>query len=620
MAEGGEDGLDWLLQLDAKVDKALGMLNVVEKLDVTLNKLADSMGKTEGASKKVEEGHKKHKSAIDQLEHAVHKLIEQSLEPLVKKFEQVAEFEIFRKLTDALLETPEKIFDFLKDLTEEMITTAAAAERTNTAFGLLFGQKEGSETLEYLEGISKFTEFSGMHAKDAALELRKMGFEGEGLRRALAGAHDIAAFSARPEEGFQSALMTLERIKSSGRVDSRSLRGVGISTDDFFKSLSDRTGVAVSTLKKQVEQGKVKSEDMLETLYTLIGSKTGKALGGAAVQMSTTLSAQLTHLRALPEEFYEKLADSPGLALFKDALGHVLEALDPNSDSGREIMGSLDRYFTKLGELVGGIDGDALATNISAIVGMLPDLVSGFKAVGDVIGSMVTGLTKAWDIVKFINKPWAGASEKKEGNADFARDHQDMALVQRRLNEQRRQVAADAAAGITRYGPAEDPSVRLARMRKQALEETKLGRDAGLGLAGGMDQTNKLVEKAGGDLGLAAAVGTANKLAIHSPSKLFADFGRMTAAGFVDGIQTGTDEVDTAVSRMFDQAPSGGGAGTSTAPIQVNVYVTVQVGSATTPEAAHALGAEVGEQLSAIFPAALVSAFQRAAAQTGTQK
>ena len=614
-----DDGLQWLLSLDVDQEDALGFLKTLDKLSKSLGTTKTETDKVEHATKAAGEGHKKHAEHAKGLAGVLEHLMKSGLEPLGKKFEQIAEFEFIRKGVDALIELPEKIIDILKEVTEEMITTAAAAQRTNTAFELLFGKEEGRETLEYLEGISKYTEFTGAHAKEAALSLRKMGFEGEGLRRAHAAALDMAAFSGKGQEGFDSAIASLERIKRSGRVDNRSLGGLGIGEPAFFKELSARTGMAVDTLKKQIEKGKIDGEVVLETLYSMITKKTGKALGGAGVAMSETLAAKLVHLKAMPEEFFERLADSPGLGVLTDALTRVLDVINPDSPHGHAIFDALDRAFTEISGTVAGMDFDTMAENLTAVVAMMPELIAGFRTVGDVIATIAGGLTKAWEVVEMINNPFKAGSDRKKANREFVDTHQDQILVEKRLRAQLEQKRADVAAGYIQYGPAEDPSVRLERMRKDARTELAHGKATAAGLTEGLGSSALAVEKAGAALGVAATTGTARELGIHSPSKVFAELGRMSAAGFTEGVDSSISAVDAAVGQMFAApGPAAGGAaargGINVAPGAVVITIQVPGGSGLTAETVAEVAARAVESA---LPGALKSGLDQMAAQGG---
>jgi hypothetical protein len=98
-------------------------------------------------------------------------------------------------------------------------------------------------------------------------------------------------------------------------------------------------------------------------------------------------------------------------------------------------------------------------------------------------------------------------------------------------------------------------------------------------------------------------------LRIHSPSKVFEDYGRMTSAGFARGIEHSSSMIDDAVGDAYDLVPpvgAGGGGGRNS--ITVNVPVTVQVNGGRGGAAA---ANEIAAALRDVLPAELRSAFQR---------
>lgn len=92
--------------------------------------------------------------------------------------------------------------------------------------------------------------------------------------------------------------------------------------------------------------------------------------------------------------------------------------------------------------------------------------------------------------------------------------------------------------------------------------------------------------------GLASTVkgAFAEHLGIHSPSKVFAGYGRNTAEGYAEGVDEGAPGASAAVERMAPSAPAGGGGGgRAGAPVNLTVNINVTGGGN---------GADVAKQLS----------------------
>lgn len=85
------------------------------------------------------------------------------------------------------------------------------------------------------------------------------------------------------------------------------------------------------------------------------------------------------------------------------------------------------------------------------------------------------------------------------------------------------------------------------------------------------------ISKAGEGMGDAVKDGTAKSLEIHSPSKVYEKFGRMTTAGFEDGVEAGSSGARGAVGSMVAPPPMNIGGGKSTVNLG-GVHISVTAG------------------------------------------
>lgn len=572
-----EDGLSWMFELDADLKGGMQFLDVLKSIDAGVKNLDGALKNNGAASVKAGEAHKKHGNEAKGLAGVLMHLRTAALEPLIKKFEQYAEFEFIRKGVDALIELPGEIIDKLKELGEEMVNVAAKAERTNKAFSLVFGAEVGGETLEYIEKIGKYTEFSREQLKGAALDLAKVGFKGEGLTRALAASMDISAFSKNGAEGQADAIGALERIKNTGQVNRRTLMPLGISEGDFFKELTKNTGKGRKELKKEMEAGTLDAETSLETLYTMITKRTHKDLGGAGVDMATTLDATLTHLRELPERYYEKLVGTAGFEKLKAQFGTWLEQLDPDSPNGKRIFSALEEAFSFVADLISKID-------LAAVIEDATDAMEGFEFTLAAAMSLLPGETG------------------KKGD-DLLNN-----LAHRKLDrENEKRTGAGAAAKAV-----EDPGY--------ADDMADLDNAAAAGLLGEKSK----VYNAAVDVGDAAHAGVKDALKINSPSRVFMDLGSMSAQGFGIGLSKGMDEAYGDIP-----APTArGGAPTPTAQpgaraagagggVHVHFDAPIAVHAGERPGAE--LAEEIVSRLRDLVPHDLAALFEQVAAESGAE-
>jgi len=562
-----EDGLSWLFELDGDVSGAKQLLSVLGNLDSTLKKLDVGMAKLAHGSQAAGEAHRGHGKEVVKVTGFM-KAMEAAFKPLEEHFKRVGEFELFRRATDVLIDLPFRLAEGVKDLGEEMLITAAKAERTNKAFELVFGAEIGTETLDYIERIGKYTEFTREQLKGAALDLAKVGFKGEGLNRALAASLDISAFSKSGNEGQGEALGALERIKNSGRVDRRTLRPLGIGEGDFFKELSIRTGKGAKELKKEMEKGTLDADQSLETLYTMITKRTHKDLGGAGVEMGNTLMARLAHLKEVPELLFEKLADLPAFGKISDLIGRAAEALNPAGGVGSKLFDALASAFTRVGNAVTAVDWPGVANNIAKIIDVIGTFVAGGIAFAD---QMIRGFGRVVDI--FTGTPGA-------------------------LGDALTSIGDNILAANKWLG---DAMVNLGASLWHGLVD---------GIKGGVDA----VANAAGDLAGGVLEKFKNMLGIHSPSVVFRGLGEMSGEGYAQGLEAKADRAARATADSYGSPQVGriGGGGSMHNEVNVTVQINGRDGDGAS------LAEEIATRLRALLPSELQSAFEQIAGEAGT--
>jgi hypothetical protein len=372
-----------------------------------------------------------------------------------------------------------------------MLMTAGEAQRTERAIGLLFGQKEAPEVLEWIDQMARHTEFTDGPLKGLAINLRRAGFAGEDLSRAMSAVTDMAAMSENKLEGAGTAAELLSRIRLKGGVGDRDLLRLGIAPDAFYKRLGADLGMGAKKVEQQLQQGKIKAETVIEAVYTSIAEKTGKPLGGAGLAMTDTFLSQLEKAKDIIPNLFEGLSQSGGLDSITAAMGRLTTALAPDSPNGKKIIEGLERMLNAFADLINKVDIDALTNGIVKVFQILPPLV-------EFATKAIVGFTKA---VAFM------AENSLVGTA--IRSASDVAgffgLGQ--------QAASGFAKGIA--AGASEVATATSAMFQGAESELKLAAD------------------------------------IQSPSRVFMGLGTMTALGYTKGIENSEPDVREAVQRAF---------------------------------------------------------------------
>jgi hypothetical protein len=529
---------------------------------------------------------------------------------------RIAEFEVIRRSVDFVIDGFKEVGHKVFEIGEEMLSAAAKAERTEMSFKLLMGEKGGKETLEWIEKISKYTEFTDDELKGMAGGLAKVGFEGKGLSRALSASLDMAAFSGSGEAGAEAAIGALERLKRTGVVNDKALGGLGLGEKDFFKELSNRTGLGIDTLKDKIQKGTFDTEESLETLYSMIAKKTGKDLGGAGVEMSKTMSARLKHLKDIPDQFYQQLSSSNGFAKISDFTGRLVSAFDPNSELGQKLGLSLKGLTDTIGDELGKIDINDVVTKLDKgmrdIAGSIQPTIAVFKELYDITRTTLVGLNMINEFVHdftpigTVADLFADRIIRKEGLDGKSNLGDRMTGVSGKdLRHELR-----LRGGPIGMSVGDDP---LKGVMSEAF--MSLGRGSATGFAAGIEDKHPLVGGASAGMGNKALDALQSKIDSNSPSREFEKLGMSTGAGFHLGIERSMAATDDVMRGAF-AIPTPVGGGIARGPIQVSVSVgDINV------NAPGADGVQIAEQISErlkeITPGMLKSAFEQIAIQGG---
>lgn len=568
--------LEFLFSIDAKLDGLMKLLEETEKSVEALHKLdhategaVHATEHAEKASHHAASAHEKHGHAVWQLGHQ-YEYVKNGIHEFAEALGLVLAYEVIEKLVDKVVE-----------LGEEIVNAAAKAERAEKSFKLLLGAEGGDELLEYLEDITKHTEFTNEKLQGTAASLLRVGFAGEGLHRALAAALDI---SALPGGNLDEALSSIERLKRTGRVDNRTLGGIGFGEKDFLEQLSKRTGSPAAVLKQEMEKGKLDVDEALESLYDLIHKRTGKALGAAGVAMSETLGARLTHLKDAPEEIFKTLSKGEAFEKLSARIGKLSEMLNPSGEVGGKLAKTLGVLFTKAVDFVEHVDFEKVGAQVIDFLDKLPGRFETAIEVLDVFVAVFKLVGETFNIVgEFIG----------DAAAEIFLEVEQLAEYFDKIGTFIGEVAAKLYLGAVDIG-------------------TKLWQGLKEGITGGITYVMDAVSNMGD-----AVVGKLKGvLGIHSPSTVFAGLGEMSGEGYLQGL-------DEAMGRMSDSVPAGAFArpvagGAAAGPIQVTIHIETHVGGG---GAGGATAAEIGEQVAthveAILPGALQAAFEQMQIEAG---
>lgn len=615
-----EESLGFEIDIDSKLDGAKSSAEVLDRLDKTLTKLDAHLGDHGKKVEEVGEGHEKAGKHAKTLRH--------ELEELNKKLKELTAFQVFEFGFEHALELAHELYEVVTEVGKEAILAAAHEERIQKSFKFQLGDEEGEHVLSYLDELGKKTEFVDDETKKMGQSLIKAGFAAEDLPHAMAAIADLAAFSSDKVEGASAALEALTRIQRTGVVDNRSLKPFGIGEDALIKSLQERGQKGdVDSIKKLLSEKKIDREELLQAVYQTITSKTGKLLGAAGAELGQGLEARLHRLGNLPEQYFEKWANSPGFQVFSDRIEALFQKLDPDSPDGKRIFESLE---AALNSVTGVVDKLLTPEGIDLFV-------SGLKSALDTVGALIRGLKEMIDLLtgETLSKYFYGGKNAEDKlskqNQEIAAGYLNLAnkggqqgqvgeaslrALFYQMDEAQRSdlIAAGKAKGIdyAKFAPA---STKSDKTFGKSADFT--AGDLTLDVPGADDKAFDSGQK----VAEAHLDGVRKGLDAHSPSRKMRDLGRFASIGFAEGIDSGAEMVQRAFSSSLlpsaTTAPglrSGGGLGVAGGvQIEINVPIEYHAGSGSDEDGAYALAERVRE----ILPSALASALEQLGVELG---
>lgn len=382
-----------------------------------------------------------------------------------------------------------------------------------------------------------------------------------------------------------------------------------------------------------------------------------------------------TRLGMVPLEMAKTLASSAGVGAVKGALGNLLDALNPSKTPEMKGMVAALSVFasTLFTVLFGGAAskdaGKTLTSVLTSITAGIKTMTAVVASVGPIVMAFAGGLTEGMvDVARLFTEVGAVLADVFGGEAMTAAD------IARQLGRGLAYLIGIAAvlvgglAALTAGGAAMISSfvspavsafatfvglvvqaqtvIQLAQARfgetGATLEEAFVGAVArgiavfsrlvawvrGLaddllaagasmgsnlwsGFVGGILAGVSAVTEAGSQLANAAKTAVSTTLDIHSPSRVLAEMGGHTAAGFAQGVDGGQGQVDAAMNALVTPSmppgspAAGGQAGAGVVITIGDIHVHAPGASAAD---ANAIGRSVRRELEAFFDDALAQA------------
>lgn len=314
--------------------------------------------------------------------------------------------------------------------------------------------------------------------------------------------------------------------------------------------------------------------DKLGALFTggkgLTGATGGGALGGgggnvagpvptSAKTAGSGLIAGFKHIAGAAAPYLATAAVTAGFGALMDKwsteknygqYNSIIEQMQTAMGYASDKAEELRQNILKLREAWGQGSGEGVsagreffAANAAQIYAQMPDLAI-FERWKDVFGEV--GDFSPEKMQKFIGvfDPETGIWDSTATFAshweDFIREYTEHAAVLAETAEEQGNAASEALA------------TGLEETAGEAMEQAQIaGENVSIGMANGIYEKSDEAEKAARYLAARVAAGCSQLLMIHSPSRVFEQFGEYVGEGFAMGIDESTGAVDAAMGRMM---------------------------------------------------------------------
>lgn len=301
------------------------------------------------------------------------------------------------------LELVHKVVDTFVDLGKELIKTAASTQDLNLALELTTGKEGAKQFTELAESFARTTRFSAAQMKEAWLPLLDVGLKEPKLIDDLTtAATDIAARTHGGVAKVQEVLGSFRQMFLRDQISRGTFTSLGITQENFFKSLGKQLGVTAQEAEKMAKQHKVASDRLLNTALSEIAARQGGAIGGGALAGRGTLGGTLEKLGQLKETLFEGVANSPGMQAVQGFLENFISVM--SGDIGKDLVKTLSDAFTSLFGDLSGPDGlQKMKTVLGDIGKTIKEVFSqeNIKAFVDMIKGVLENVT---EVVKEIGQ------------------------------------------------------------------------------------------------------------------------------------------------------------------------------------------------------------------------
>ncbi len=430
---------------------------------------------------------------------------------------------------------------------------------------------------------------------ELAVTLARNGLQGQTLVDSYNAVGQAAAAAGDSAGSKIQELLERGKIMQRFSLGRFELQGTGLQRDDVAKELAGNLKVSIAQATAALAEGRVKLADGAAAMRQAVEKKF------AGINLRKMLS--LDNIGETFRKTFSKLTEGVNIEPLLQGFGEIAKLFDTSSVSGA----ALKDILTRIGNGIGTTFKDSVPT----IKGFIKGLIIGALEIEVAYYTVRNAIRNAFggaDVLKNIDGAKLACEGAKVAVLALAGG---FALLAAGAALAFVVLGAPAIAGVAAW-IALVAGVKAAHAYVTGINWTQIGANIIDGLVGGITSgVGKVVDAV---KGLANSVKNTftGEMKIHSPSRVFDDYGENTPKGYAQGVNRGTPGAVDAVKDMAAQAsaagagvtaddvagvglapgagpaPSsaggGGAAGGKAAPTSITVQVSVQVDATGSPQ------------------------------------
>lgn len=490
--------------------------------------------------------------------------------------------------------------------------------RSRALFGLERILGSPSQAREALGAARDLSEFLGTDLHETVSSLQTLMAQGFGAGEARTFFQAMADMKAvNPAANIEGMTLAISQIRSAGMLRGQELNqlvNAGVNRGALMESIGRRlnlTGDREDVSRRVaalMAQGQISSDVTMQGILDTIQNATGREIGGATREFSTTLPGLFMRLQQAPARFFDAIAESSegAFGTLREMLSDVVSLLDPASAGFRRVVQIASTGFSVIVDVMrtAWMVGRALFEGLFGAIGPSETnrAADALRSVREALAWLrePATLAKVRAFGAGLVALWRATAPLRTALLLVAAG---VAVIVATITLSLATIAAAAVAiPVAIVGAVAGVIVFVEELVPRAVQ---WGIDIVQGLIDGLTSMLEPLRAAGSSVANAVTGGLDAVLSFGSPSRTMRQLGEMTGAGFALGLDSSMPTVGLGLPGPGELASGGSGG-----PINFAPNMHIEVHGAGSPE-------ETADVLRQILPTELQAAFELLAAEYG---